>query len=138
MQTFSIAAFAVATLLATTFPSHGSAAAPGNTITLQSYGIYEFDGGDTSQPNHSELRISFRNDGDVAATAVTFDILTDGKYAGRIDDVGTFTKGATIDHSFRWVDVRHGQSLEVAQVRYADGSVWTNDTLPPAPRRQAR
>jgi hypothetical protein len=141
MKPLSFAAVLGAAAVLAGLPVLGTAAAPANnTITLRSYEISDFSGNnEVSSSGQGHVRVSFRNDGDMAATAVIFDVLNDGEYAGHIDDFGTFSKGVTITHQFHWVNVHQGESLRIAQVRYADGTIWSTDgTLPPALRRQAR
>lgn len=134
------AALGVATML-TALPALGMAAAPAaqNTVTLRNYAIGATGSNEINTAFQGHLRVSFRNDGDVAATAVAFDLLDDGEYAGRVDDLGTFSKGVTINHEFHWMNVHEGQTLQIAEVRYADGTIWTSDGKAPLQaRRQAR
>jgi hypothetical protein len=111
----------------------------GNTIALQNYLISESpNAGNDSMVYQGHVRVAFRNDGDVTATAVTFDV-GDGSRTAHIVDVGTFSKGVTIKHEFHWLDARAGDTLQVVQVRYADGSVWNGDNAPAiTPRLQSR
>jgi hypothetical protein len=123
-------------------PIAGAAAEPiaGNTIALQGYLISESpSAGTEGLVYQGHVRVTFRNDGDVTATAVTFDV-GDGSRNAHIVDVGTFSKGVTIKHEFHWLDTRAGDTLQVVQVRYADGSVWNGDgaSTTAAPRLQSR
>ncbi len=64
-------------------------------------------------------------------TAVVFDARDVAHSAAeRIADVETFSKGANITHEFHYMNVHAGESLQVAEVRYADGTVWTDSRTP--------
>jgi hypothetical protein len=140
MNIFPNAAAIVAGAVLAVVPGLGAAAAPSpyNTITLQSYRFDVAGGSDgVAAVYHGHVYVTFRNDGEVPATAVTFEIVNAGEGAGRIEDVGTFVKGARIEHAFHWT--REGETLRVAQVRYADGTTWdSDDAAAPTARRQAR
>jgi len=84
------------------------------------------------------LRISYVNHGAIAASRVAFRV----NYRGDVQhviDVGTFSPGVAIDHSFgefsgdAWLGPNPNQCRAVA-VRFADGSVWRASVVP---RRQA-
>jgi hypothetical protein len=138
MKPLSFAAVLGAAAVLAALPAVGTAVTPAasNTIALQSYAISSYAGNnEVSSPSQGNVRVSFRNDGAVVANAVIFDVLDDGAYAGHIVDVGTFSKGVTITHEFHWVDAHEGESLQIAQVRYADGTIWGADG-PRTPRRQ--
>lgn len=139
-QSFA-ATLGTAAAILVAMPALGVASAPAtnNTIALQSYVVYDTPNLEGNIPFQGHVRVSFRNDGDVTATAVVFDVRDDHTGAERINDVGTFARGATITHEFHYLNVHAGEELQVAEVRYADGSVWTNDDTPgPLVRRQAR
>ena len=85
------------------------------------------------------IAVSFTNLAPVTATSVSFNVLGFGKRVmDTITDAGTFTTGAMIRHEFPADEIDGQQTLEVQEVDFADGSVWTKP-LPPAPvmRRQA-
>jgi hypothetical protein len=78
------------------------------------------------------LRIAFTNDNNSRATEVVFAVLNRGSVAKRLDDVGSFTPGVAIDHTF--ANQSGGiQAVAVAQVKFADGSVWNNPAVPAEP-----
>ena len=82
--------------------------------------------------------VSFKNLSDTVATRVVFALEANGAYAGQFEDVGTFTKGATINHEFPNPSAAFDQSVAVAKVTFSDGSVWQNAALSAAhPVRQA-
>jgi len=83
------------------------------------------------------IRVEFHNTANVAATRVTFEVAASGVSLTRIDDVGTFSQGATIDHNFPNEHGLANETISVAAVQFADGSVWQNDDAAPQARRQA-
>jgi hypothetical protein len=68
---------------------------------------------------------------------VTFEVDAWGFPVARIDDVGTFAQGATIEHTFPNADGLGDETISVASVQFADGSVWQNDVAAPQALRQA-
>jgi hypothetical protein len=66
-----------------------------------------------------QLRIKFSNDGDQPITRVVV-ALNDGR---TVVDVGTFTPGIMIDHTF---DIAPGEadSCSIASASFADGTEW--------------
>jgi hypothetical protein len=116
-------------------------ATAGNTLKVERVAISPGNPDIGPNPN-SIVTISFRNTGNVAATAVEFRV-NYGGFPTTIDDVGTFSKGALVTHTFynrldpRFVNAR--RDVEIAAVHYADGSEWSEDalSLPVIPRRQA-
>lgn len=66
-----------------------------------------------------QLRIQFSNDGDQPITRLVI-ALNDGR---TVVDVGTFTPGIMIDHTF---DIAPGEadSCSIASARFADGTEW--------------
>jgi hypothetical protein len=95
----------------------------------------QVSGADINVPG--QVRVEFRNLSIVPATRVTFDVDADGRAVSRIEDVGVFSKGATIDHVFPSAVGFTHLTVSVAAVEFADGSVWQNDDVAPQPRRQA-
>jgi hypothetical protein len=83
------------------------------------------------------LSIEFKNTSNVTATKVVF--VSNGRaYFQRIKDVGTFSPGVTITHSFFNDSDTGNQQLTVEQVDFINGTTWRNDqTLSPRTRRQA-
>jgi hypothetical protein len=85
------------------------------------------------------IAVSFTNLAPATATNVSFNVLGFGKRVmDTISDAGTFTTGAVVQHEFPANEIDGQQTLEVEEVDFADGSVWTKP-MPPAPvtRRQA-
>ena len=81
------------------------------------------------------LNVSFRNDSAVTATAVIFQRDENGAPAGRISDVGSFAPGVTIVHQLNADPSNANEDVSVAEVKFADGSVWINQA--PRALRQA-
>jgi hypothetical protein len=84
------------------------------------------------------LRISYVNHGAIPASRIAFLV----NYRGDVQhiiDVGTFSPGVSIDHSFgefsgdAWLGSKPNECRAVA-ARFADGSVWRATAVP---RRQA-
>lgn len=75
--------------------------------------------------------VSFTNEGPSPATAVEFALESDSGFVlDSFNDVGTFTPGVTIRHSFPDNDSADaGQRVAVAKVTFANGTVWTNPEL---------
>jgi hypothetical protein len=84
-----------------------------------------------------QIRLEFHNTAKVPATRVTFEVAAWGMPVDRIDDVGTFADGATIDRTFPNASGLADETVSVASVQFADGSVWQNGYAGPQPRRQA-
>jgi len=82
------------------------------------------------------IRVAFHNTAKLPATRVTFEVAAWGVPVARIDDVGTFAQGATIDHVFPNDDGLADETISVAAVQFADGSVWQNDAAAPQALRQ--
>jgi len=73
------------------------------------------------------VTVSYDNTAKVPATEIVFELDADGAYAGHFDDVGTFAPGVKIKHSYLTTSEAADQQLEVASVKFADGSVWVNE-----------
>jgi hypothetical protein len=91
----------------------------------------------TSRNVSGLISVEFHNARNVPATKVTFELDAYGAPVRTIDDVGTFSYGATIRHDFPNAAIARDQSISVAAVTFADGSVWRNDGAVPQPLRQA-
>lgn len=140
MKSIRLAVIGAAAALAIA-PSLVRAEAPAarNTILLRSSLVYSSPNLEGEVPYQGHLRVSFQNDGDVTATAVVFDVRDDDSAPQRISDVGTFSPGVAITHNFHFINVHEGEAVHVAEVRYADGTVWTDAEYPgPLTRRQAQ
>jgi hypothetical protein len=82
------------------------------------------------------LSLSFENTSKQTVTEVTFEVSGDRSFR-RIRDVGTFAPGVSIMHSYLGYS-GPDEMVRVAQVEFADGSVWADgQTSAPGSRRQA-
>lgn len=70
------------------------------------------------------MQVQFVNRGDTAATAVEFQVDTFGAPVATVEDVGTFAKGAIVNHSFANIGGPNS-TVAVVDVKYADGSEWS-------------
>jgi hypothetical protein len=143
MKTQVASALFAATLALGGVPSLASAAsAPANTIAVLQTSVkpvqYVVNAEDGSVANDgTDLQIQFANRGDEAATAVEFQVDSYGAPVKTVEDVGTFTKDAIVNHSFTNAGYSH-TSVSVIGVKYADGSEWSaNGRQPFVSRRQA-
>lgn len=106
-----------------------AASAAPNPITIQQCFI--------TVPKHmshkaSGVQITYVNNGRVAASKVVFAVgyrNSDGNFLRRVDDIGTFAPGATVDHHFDlYNDVTYGgktvTSCNAVSVTFANGHVW--------------
>jgi hypothetical protein len=78
------------------------------------------------------LRIAFTNSNNSPATEVVFALLNHGSVEMRLDDVGSFAPGVTINHAFPNQNSSI-QNVAIAQAKFADGTVWNNPAVPAAP-----
>jgi hypothetical protein len=79
--------------------------------------------------NPGLLTVAFQNTSDIPATDVVFELESNGKYLDRYDDAGSFAKGVSVKHSFNNWETALDQHVAVAEVKFADGSVWYNDAV---------
>jgi glucose/arabinose dehydrogenase len=135
MTTTTTLAAAAALALAAGTPALASAAtAP--PIAISNVQI-EPAGGYANHYLPGIVTVAFRNAAGVAATSVTFQTSDDGATLATFTDAGTFAPGVTVKHSFLTLDDDAEQRLSVAEVRFADGTVWDNTDLPRALRQTA-
>jgi hypothetical protein len=80
---------------------------------------------------------AFVNNAALPATEVDFALVGNGESLATLRDVGTFSQGVTIHRSIATEAGARDQKLTVAEVKFADGTVWTNDNVAPQARRQA-
>jgi hypothetical protein len=74
------------------------------------------------------VRLAFDDAGPVAADEIVFQVVDpDGAIVTQFADKGSFAPGVTIVHTFDVGDVQSNDSVQVAEVKYADGSVWKAD-----------
>jgi hypothetical protein len=92
------------------------------------------------QPNISGfVTVNYTNENSVPATNIVFDLENaDGKLIDQFEDVGTFSRGAAIRHTFPDLRVDSNQQVAIDTVDFADGSSWSNPVATPVhSRRQA-
>jgi hypothetical protein len=80
--------------------------------------------------NPGLLTVAFQNTSNVPATDVIFELDSNGKYLDQYDDAGSFAKGVSVTHSFNNWETAIDQRVAVAEVKFADGSVWINSAIP--------
>lgn len=72
------------------------------------------------------VQVVFNDTSTVAAREVIFQIIgRSGAVVEQINDKGTFHPGTRISHTFRVWGVGADDTVQVAAVKYADGSTWT-------------
>jgi hypothetical protein len=102
----------------------------------------QISGGDTTDGNDSTIitpgsaAISFTNEYASPATRVVFAIQTHGFVIDRFNDVGTFSPGVLIKHSFAEVQPSEEMRVAVEQATFEDGTVWNSPDFAPAPEPQ--
>ena len=126
---------AAAALLAAGAPAFASAqtTAPvsitGSQVQAENVGASRFEPGAVS--------LSYVNHRDVPATEVNFTLSSHGQNLGTYTDYGTFSKGVAIDRYFTTDEAAADQQIDIASVKFADGTTWTNDEAVPQRLRQA-
>jgi hypothetical protein len=101
---------------------------------FQYWGPFDFPSVRLDQPVADGLSITYRNESALTADRVAFDVVYRGK-AERVIDIGVFSPGITIDHTFAnfsgiaYLGPRPEQCRTRA-VRFTDGSVWRRPGLP--------
>jgi hypothetical protein len=80
-------------------------------------------------------QVSFVNTSNVPATEVDFTLSSNGEPLATLRDVGTFAPNVTIEHTFANDRTARDQQLSIAQVKFADGTVWVNDAPLPLGQR---
>jgi hypothetical protein len=85
--------------------------------------------------NPGLLTVAYTNMSAVPATKVVFVLQSNGQALDHYVDVGKFSPGVVIRHSFADSHLESDQQLEVETVAFADGTAWTNAA--PRTRRQA-
>lgn len=70
--------------------------------------------------------IAYTNASSEPATEVVFAVTSDGNVVDMYNDTGTFSPGVQIDHTFPALEAADADQVSVAQVTFADGSVWLN------------
>jgi hypothetical protein len=107
------------------------APAIGSAATLQNDPI-QIQGVERTSADRSvdgpTVTISYANESSQPATDVDFVSLDGGQIVDSYQDTGTFTTGATIEHTF-FDAAPAGTQVAVGYVKFADGSTWVNPAL---------
>jgi hypothetical protein len=77
--------------------------------------------------------ITFTNQYNAPATDVIFALESKGYVVDRFHDVGSFAKGVKIRHLFPENEMGADQRVAVESAAFADGTVWADAGVPPAP-----
>jgi hypothetical protein len=73
-----------------------------------------------------KLKITFSNAAHKQISSVTFTVSDNGDRGATVVDVGTFSPGATIAHSFESpISGNSNLRCDVSSIGFADGSAWT-------------
>lgn len=131
MILLSAVMFAAALLTGAAAPAFG--ADPIHVESVQTYGGFYRDVNANVNLLPAGVDVSFQNDADAPATDVVFDLVNDGAVVAQFNDVGRFTKGVRIDHSFPLNPFSTHDRVEVvpAQASFANGTTWQNPDPPP-------
>jgi hypothetical protein len=108
-----------------------SAGTTGDPIAISDTQVQPADGGHGNGAGF--VSVAFNNTSNQVATEIVFELDVDGAYTDHFNDVGSFTPGTTIRHAFQTDSSEADQQLKVAEVKFADGSVWVNDSGDAAP-----
>lgn len=119
-----------ALLFSATEPSFAADNAAQDTITLKRVVLSP----NTGIAGLGDVEVSFENDGPVAARRVEFLVTKLDGGTTKLEDVGEFSKGTTFTHDLRVSSLSDGARVNIDQIVYDDGSVWTA----PGPRSQER
>jgi hypothetical protein len=79
------------------------------------------------------LAISFTNRNAATAKDVVFGVEMNGHVVKRFNDVGSFSTGTTINHSFLESDPSRRTRVVVEKATFDDGSVWINPDVSDPP-----
>ena len=124
MNNHRLAACAAALMIFAGVPavSLAQTAATASPIVLHSN--IEADSGHFDRYVPGVINATFTNVGTATITEVVFEVSHDGTPMQRIEDVGSYAPGSTTHHTFPDVHEAYDQRLDVAEVHFADGSVW--------------
>jgi hypothetical protein len=134
MDIKSFAAIVAGALFLTISPAFAADVNQAGPIHIDGANVYPIDNSSSSGQlvvTPGSVKIDFTNTANGPATRVAFVLLAGGSIIDRTDDVGTFSKGATISYSFPADLYRSVQQVAVAKVTFADGTVWQNPNVPP-------
>lgn len=123
------ATIAALTLLAGA-PAIARAAATdsGNPIVVSN--VYFDSANNFKGTGPGSVSFNFRNTSQTAATDVVFVLDAAGTQVDQFDDRGTFAPGVAIRPTFPTAAEASDVQVKVAQVTFADGSVWVPDAAP--------
>jgi hypothetical protein len=113
-------------------PAFDTSTGPIKIDNVQTSGGYYQDADADINVLPASIRIVFVNQANATATKVVFVLQTNGYVAARFNDVGTFSKGVPIHHSFPLdpFGVKANLAVAVAEASFADGTVWQNPDVP--------
>jgi hypothetical protein len=129
----SFAAIVGGTLFLTIAPVLAADVTQAGPIHIDGANVYPTDNSSSSGQlvvTPGSVKIDFTNTANAPATRVAFVLLAGGAIIDRTDDVGTFSKGATISYAFPAEFYRSVQQVAVAKATFADGTVWHNPSVP--------
>lgn len=133
MKFKSIAVTVGGALLLTISPAFAADVTQAGPIHIDGATVQPMDSSSTSGElvvTPGSVNIAFTNDGNAPATRVAFVLLSRGAIVDRTDDVGTFSKGVTINYTFPADPLGPVQQIAVAKATFADGTVWRNPNVP--------
>lgn len=80
----------------------------------------------TDSPEVGIVRVAFDNTNRVAANEVVIQVISQsGVVRQQIDDKGTFAPGTVVVHTFMVPGAQDVDMVQIAAVKYVDGSTWT-------------
>jgi hypothetical protein len=127
----SIAATLGVAILLAGSPLLASADTQASPIHLDNVEVLRAQSGDSYIPGSAN--ISFTNDANAPATNIVFVLESKGDILARYEDVGSFAKGTTINHSFPDAESENDQQIAVQRATFTNGTVWNNPNLPEMP-----
>jgi hypothetical protein len=74
--------------------------------------------------------ISFTNEYSSPGTEVVFALFSKDAEVAQIDDVGSFAKGVSINHTFADSTAPGDLRVAVVKATFADGTTWQNPNVP--------
>ena len=102
-----------------------------DNVAVYGRDVLNENGGDTGVPGTAT--IAFTNQYGSPATEVVFVLETNGYILDRFYESGSFAPGVKISHSFAENESTADFRVAVERATFADGTVWDNTDVPPAP-----
>jgi hypothetical protein len=102
-----------------------------DNVSVYGRDVLNENGGDTGVPGTAT--IVFTNQYGSPATEVVFVLETNGYVLERFSETGSFAPGVKINHSFAENESSTDLRVAVERATFADGTVWDNPDVPPAP-----